>query len=633
MRLFHRILVTTGLVLGLATTLLHDTSLATAQSPTTGAIQGVITDRKTGEKLVGVTVIATSSVLQGAQTAITDDNGFYKITNLPPGEYLVTFYYLELTIERRGIIVGATKTTPVYQKLDQSRSMGEMIVIAGSAPSIDPTSTSHGITIAPGPATSTVSARKTPHNTEAYRRIDDNPFVRVDTAPLSTFSIDVDTASYSNVRRFLSNGDAPPRDAVRIEELINYFSYDYATPRSTTPFTVTTEIGPSPWNASYQVVRIGLRAKPISSAEAAPRNLVFLLDVSGSMSDANKLPLLVRSLDLLVAQLRPQDRISIVVYAGSSGLVLPTTPGDQKTTIREALAALDAGGSTNGGEGIQLAYAQARASFLEGGINRVILCTDGDFNVGVTSDGELTRLIEREREHGVFLSVLGFGDGNLKDDMMERLADRGNGNYAYIDSLDEARKVLVQQAGSTLITVAKDVKIQVELNPAAVAGYRLIGYENRLLRDQDFADDTVDAGDIGAGHAVTALYEIVPAGTDVPAARVDRLKYQRTVGPDPATRSELMTVKVRYKTPYGSASSVLSQPVAGLRPTMEQTSLDFRWALAVASYGMFLRASPHRGAMTWSQVKALASSALGTTRGPEGSQFLDLVDQAAKLVP
>jgi Ca-activated chloride channel homolog len=472
-------------------------------------------------------------------------------------------------------------------------------------------------------------------NTEAYSRIDDNEFQRSSTAPLSTFSVDVDTASYSNLRRFLREGKAAPKDAIRIEELINYFTYDYPAPKAGDPFSVTTEVGPAPWAPTHQLVRIGLKAPEIDDRQVPARNLVFLLDVSGSMDDPNKLPLLKQAMGLLIDNLRPEDKVSIAVYAGAEGMALAPTAGSDKSKIRQAVFALEPGGSTNGAAGIQLAYNMAEANLIKNGINRVILCTDGDFNVGTTSEGDLTRLIEKERERGVFLTVLGFGMGNLKDSTMEKLANRGNGNYGYIDSLMEARKLLVKEAGATLVTVAKDVKLQVEFNPALVAGYRLIGYENRMLRNEDFNDDKKDAGEIGAGHSVTALYEIVPAGVEVPAAKVDDLKYQ----PNPAkpgavgaAGGELMTVKVRYKEPNGATSKLMSQPVkASAGPVALST--DFQWATAIAGFGMMLRESPHRGALTWKQVQALAAGAIGKDVEGYRKQAVELMKLAATHRP
>ncbi|MBP9085720.1 MAG: von Willebrand factor type A domain-containing protein [Kofleriaceae bacterium] len=471
-------------------------------------------------------------------------------------------------------------------------------------------------------------------NTEDYSHIADNSFVPVASAPLSTFSADVDTASYANVRRYLRDGSMPPKDAVRIEELMNYFRYNDATPTGKDPFAVSTELAVSPWHAQYQLLRIGLRAPAIADAQVPARNLVFLLDVSGSMNDARKLPLLKQAMNLLVEQMRPQDRIAITVYAGASGVALPSTTGDRKDVIRNAVALLEAGGSTNGAAGIQLAYELAQKHFIKGGINRVILATDGDFNVGPSSEGELVRMIEAKREHGVFLTVLGFGMGNIKDGKLEKLADHGNGNYAYIDTIEEARKVLVKEAGATLVTVAKDVKLQVEFNPATVAGYRLVGYENRMLRDQDFNDDKKDAGDIGAGHTVTALYEIIPAGVAVPGAKVDALKYQtagatKTVGA--GAGQELLTVKLRYKRSTDTASQLMSRVVTtGVMP-FANASENLRWSAAVASFGMLLRGSPHVGSVGWNDVTRIASAAKGKDAEGYRREFLLMVARAIQL--
>ena len=384
-----------------------------------------------------------------------------------------------------------------------------------------------------------IRRRGEPANTEGYDPIVENPFIAATVAPRSTFSIDVDHASYSNVRRLLRSGTLPPRDAIRVEELINYFPYDLPAPTGEDPVSITTDVGVAPWNPEHKLVRVGLRGRPIDVEALPPNNLVFLIDVSGSMATPDKLPLLKSAFRLLVNELRPQDRVALVVYAGQAGLVLQPTPGDQKERILQALDTLDAGGSTAGGAGIRLAYDIAKATFMPNGNNRVILATDGDFNVGVSSDAELVQLIEERREQGTFLTVLGFGTGNVKDSKMEKLADKGNGNYAYVDDLREARKVLVTEMGATLLTVAKDVKLQIEFNPTRVASYRLIGYENRLLRDEDFKDDKKDAGDLGAGHSVTALYEIVPVGArdagDV--RRPDALRYTREAARTPPPRA------------------------------------------------------------------------------------------------
>ncbi|MBL8022026.1 MAG: VWA domain-containing protein [Leptospirales bacterium] len=465
-------------------------------------------------------------------------------------------------------------------------------------------------------------------NTEGYSRIEDNPFLDVKQNALSTFSIDVDTASYSNVRRFLNSGHLPPKDAVRIEEMINYFSYNYASPTGEHPFSVSMEKGVAPWNPEHELVLIGLQAQKVEAKDMPPRNLVFLLDVSGSMDEPNKLPLLKRSLTLLADQLNEKDHVAIVVYAGAAGLVLEPTPGNNKARIKGALEELMAGGSTNGGQGIELAYATAKKHFRKDGINRVILATDGDFNVGTTDEGSLTRLIEEKRKDGVYLTVLGFGMGNLKDSTMEKLADKGNGNYAYIDTFAEARKVLVEQAGGTLITVAKDVKIQVEFNPAQVSAYRLIGYENRLLRNEDFNDDKKDAGEIGAGHSVTALYEIVRVGKSVPTSSVDPLRYQKPGNTETAFNGELMNVKLRYKKPDSETSILLNKTLA---TEASAATENLRWASGVAMFGMVLRDSPHKGNANFASAYEQARQALGSDPNGYRSEMLRLLRQGEGL--
>jgi Ca-activated chloride channel family protein len=482
-----------------------------------------------------------------------------------------------------------------------------------------------------------VAARRAPQptefNTEAYAHNADNVAHNVVDSALSTFSIDVDTASYSNVRRFLRDRQRPPVDAVRIEELINYFRYDYPNANDATPFSVSTEIAAAPWNPRHRLVRIGLRARDIAQAQVPARNLVFLVDVSGSMQSDDKLPLLKHGLSMLVEQLRPQDHIALVAYAGASGLVLPSTSGNQRGRIMQALEALEAGGSTNGADGIELAYRVAQEGFMRGGINRVILATDGDFNVGVTSEGELTRLIEKKREGGVFLTVLGFGTGNLKDATMENLADKGNGHYAYIDSAAEAHKVLVREAGSTLVTVAKDVKLQVEWNPKQVATYRLIGYENRVLADRDFNDDKKDAGDLGAGHTVTALYEVeLAARQPMHGPEVDPLRYQADRALTPAADNpELLTVKVRYKRPDANDSALFSEVAVDHGLRIDESSDDFRWSAAVAGFGMLLRGSEARGDATLSAMRSLARTAVGNDPHGDRREFLQLMEQAAQM--
>ena len=440
-----------------------------------------------------------------------------------------------------------------------------------------------------------------PHNTEEYGRFEENPFLRPEDNPLSTFSIDVDRASYANVRRFLRDGQRPPRDAVRIEEMVNYFTYDYPEPSGADPVSVTTELAACPWNEKNRLLLIGLQTRRIDTRDLPPSNLVFLVDTSGSMQSADKLPLVKSALHLLVDQLRPEDRVSIVAYAGSAGLILKPTRGADRAVIHEAIDAFEAGGSTAGAEGIVLAYQVAKDNFLRNGNNRVILATDGDFNVGVTSDGELERLIEDKRRDGIFLTVLGFGTGNIKDSKMELLADKGNGNYSYIDTIAEARKSLVQEMGATLVTVAKDVKLQVEFNPAHVGAYRLIGYENRLLRSEDFNNDAKDAGELGAGHSVTALYEIIPPGGDIPNANVDRLKYQTRNAA--AGGADLATVKIRYKDPDGDTSRLMTQVIG--TSTQRVPSHNFQVASSVAQLGMLLRDSPHKGNATYEAIERI----------------------------
>ena len=478
------------------------------------------------------------------------------------------------------------------------------------------------------------------HNTEAYDRIVDNGFLRAADNPLSTFSIDVDTASYSNVRRFLNQNMLPPKDAVRIEEMVNYFRYDYAPPKADAPgrapFAAHVEVAGCPWAPNHRLVRIGLKGREIPRDKRPPSNLVFLVDVSGSMADENKLPLVKRGLQMLASELTENDRVSIVVYAGSSGMVLPSTPGDQKGTILGAIDALGAGGSTNGAGGITRAYEVAVQNFIKGGVNRVLLCTDGDFNVGVTDPGALTRLIEEKAATGVYLSVLGFGMGNLKDSTMEKLADKGNGNYAYVDTPAEARKVLVEQMSGTLVTIAKDVKAQVEFNPAKVESYRLIGYENRILAREDFNDDKKDAGEIGAGHTVTALYELVPADGGAPdqppanAPPVDALKYQKSATVTTGSL-ELLTVKLRYKEPDGATSKLIEFPITDGGATYAKASGDFKFAAAVAAFGMILRDSPHKGTATLPAVMELAQEGVGKDEGNYRAEFLNLVQKAKSI--
>ncbi len=468
-------------------------------------------------------------------------------------------------------------------------------------------------------------------DTERYSRIDDSSFRLATADPLSTFSIDVDTASYANVRRFLDEGRLPPADAVRIEEMVNYFHYDYPQPTGADPFSVNLETSECPWEPRHRLVRVGLGGREIARSERPPCNLVFLVDVSGSMSARNKLPLVKQSLKRLAEELGPRDTIGIVVYAGASGLVLPPVSGSDTGAISAALDRLQSGGSTNGGAGIELAYATAAEHMIEGGANRVILCTDGDFNVGTTNTGALTDLVAEKAKSGVFLTVLGFGSGNLNDAMMEDISNRGNGNYAYIDSEREAEKVLVEQAGGTLVTIAKDVKIQVEFNPERVRAWRLVGYRNRLMQHHEFNDDTKDAGEIGAGHQVTALYEIVPPSVDMGAAApdVDALKYQRA--PETTGSGELLTVKLRYKEPDGDVSRLVTRTVTDSDSTLENCSDDFVFAASVAGLGLLLRQSEDAGLLTPDTLRRLASSAKGADPKSRRAEFVALIDRYAEV--
>ena len=465
------------------------------------------------------------------------------------------------------------------------------------------------------------------YNTEGYDRVTENPFLEVLKNPLSTFSIDVDTASYTNVRRFVNNGKLPPADSVRIEEMVNYFAYDYPQPKKGEPFSFTTELTDAPWQPGNRLLLIGLQGLTVPTDKLPLANLVFLIDVSGSMTDENKLPLLIKSFKLLVGQLRPQDRVAIVVYAGQAGLVLPSTSGDEKHKILASLESLQAGGSTAGGAGIQLAYKVAKENFIKGGNNRVILATDGDFNVGASSDAEMERLIEEKRNDGIFLSVLGYGMGNYKDAKMQKLADKGNGNYAYIDTLLEAKKVLVSQFGGTMLTIAKDVKMQVEFNPAKVKSYRLIGYEKRMLRAEDFADDKKDAGELGSGHTVTALYEIVPVTGEADVKQ--ELTYQDVRVKDSAKKSpELATIRFRYKKPDGDVSKELVQKIPATAVSIGKASENLRFAAAVAEWGMLLRKSEYKGKANYAQVLEMARKAKGTDDLGYRAEFIRLVEMA-----
>jgi Ca-activated chloride channel family protein len=584
-----------------------------------------------------ITQAATNTGIQAANVRIsaanvsvgTDADGVYRIV------LAESFRSKEVTLDVRAIGFKPTSrtiklerdsTTADFQLAVDVNRLSEVTV---TGVGYGPIATSLGFTVAGSAAAAQyLPGRYNPvDNTESYDRIVDNPFLGARDNPLSTFSVDVDRASYSNVRRFVAEGQRPPKDAVRIEELVNYFTYEYPDPDDRHPFSVTTEVARTPWHKDHLLVRVGLQARRLSPAALPPSNLVFLIDVSGSMNDPAKLPLVKESMKLLVRQLREQDRVAMVVYAGAAGIVLPSTSGDRKEDIVAALDRLQAGGSTAGGAGIRLAYDVARQHHMPNGNNRVILATDGDFNVGASSDAEMERLIEEKREQGTFLSVLGFGMGNYKDSKMEKLADKGNGNYAYIDDIIEARKVLVDEMAGTLLTLAKDVKLQVEFNPQRVASYRLIGYENRMLRKEDFDDDKKDAGEIGAGHSVTALYEVVPKGSRSEASAAEPLRYQTASQTIPSRDhgNELMYVKLRYKLPDASTSRWLDHVIASSRPG--NGSEDLRFAASVAAFGMILRDSEYRGSATLDDVITLARGALGEDAGGYRKDFLKLVEQ------
>jgi len=607
----------------------------------TGRIRGRVIDAYTQQPVAGATVVV-ESVQLGTRTG---SDGAYTISGVPAGVHTVRVESNGRVPARQQVTVAAGKTTTADFQLARH---GESPPAARDAARPDRTQPAEelksnegrsGQLFSPPPGKldrgaacySPQMAWPSP-GFESYDTIDENGWFSTRDKPLSTFSVDVDAASYGNVRRFITQGQLPPVDAVRIEELINYFDYDYPDPRGRHPFSITTEVAECPWNPENRLVHIGLQGERVVVEELPPGNLVFLIDVSGSMNQPDKLPLLKSSFRMFVDQLRPQDRVAIVVYAGAAGLVLPSTSGCHRERILRAIDCLEAGGSTAGGAGIRLAYRVAEENFLEDGNNRVILATDGDFNVGASSDGDMVRLIEEKRQSGVFLTVLGFGEGNLKDSKMEKIADKGNGHYAYIDNIIEAKKVLINEMGATLLTIARDVKLQVEFNPARVTSYRLIGYENRVLRDRDFDDDTKDAGEIGAGHSVTALYEIALADRD--DERSGRpLKYSDVLVRDGARRSaELLTVSFRYKQPAESESRLLSHVVKDRTTRFADASDDFRFSAAVAEYGMILRDSPEKGDATLAQVIAIARSARGEDLHGYRAEFVSLAEMTELLM-
>lgn len=592
-------------------------------------ITGKVTGTDDGQALPRVTVLLKGTTIG----TLTDADGNYTLS-IPDEKGTLVFRYLGYATQE--IQIGKSIVINVKLKPDATE-LGEVVVvgygsqekknITGAATGFD----SRRMMSSPAPS-NTGWYDADDHSNESYAEISENGFHAPWKNPFSTFSIDVDAASYSNMRRFINRGQLPPKDAVKIEELINYFGYDYEAPRGKHPFAVNHEVSVSPWNPKHQLVHIGLQGERIETDNLPAANLVFLLDVSGSMNASDKLPLLKKSLKLLVNEMRPEDKVAIVVYAGAAGEVLPSTSGKEKDKILTALENLSAGGSTAGGAGIKLAYKIAKKNFIKNGNNRIILATDGDFNVGASSDKAMEDLIEEKRDEGVFLTVLGFGTGNYKDSKMETLADKGNGNHAYIDNILEAKKVLVNEFGGTLFTIAKDVKIQVEFNPATVQAYRLIGYENRKLNDEDFNNDKKDAGELGAGHTVTALYEIIPVGVKSDFKPLDDLKYQKT---EPrkvsGNTTELMTVKLRYKKPDGDKSILLEQVIKKESVSLTKSSQNLKWSAAVAGFGMLLRDSDFKGELNYKDVIALARSAKGADDQGYRSELIKLMETAELL--
>jgi len=584
-------------------------------------ITGKVSD-ETGNPLVGVSVS-----IKGTTTGtITDVKGSYQISVADNDKILIFSFAGYITAEEP---ISGKNVINVGMK-SEAIMMDEMVVTGYGAKKEKAAMNAPSASVAYDRAS--FQRYNNNFNTEGYAAVAENGFKNVKNNPLSTFSIDVDNASYSNIRRFINSGSLPPADAVRIEEMINYFKYNYPEPNGVHPFSVYTELAVCPWNRNHTLLQVGLRGKSIDKSSLPPSNLVFLIDVSGSMDDPNKLPLLKSAFGLLVNELRAQDHVAIVVYAGAAGLVLESTPGNRKEVIMSAIDNLEAGGSTAGGEGLKLAYKEAQKNFVKGGNNRIILATDGDFNVGESSNGGMERLVEEKREQGVFITVLGFGMGNYKDDKMELIADKGNGNYAYIDNLQEARKVLVREFGGTLFTIAKDVKFQLEFNPSMVESYRLIGYENRLLNDEDFNNDTKDAGEMGSGHMVTALYEIVPNGSGERLPSIDPLKYQSPkVSHNENYSDELLTIKVRYKKPDGNTSMLLEKPVKSTTDDIDEASENLRFAAAVAEFGMILRESEFKGSSSLESAAKMAKSARGEDEDGYRSELVRLIETVKSM--
>jgi Ca-activated chloride channel homolog len=606
-------------------------------------IYGQITNSGNGEK-IPYAIVSLHKQKEQVATSSSDADGNYCFKNIKPGTYrlvtscvgypgkttsAVTFkgQKLRVDIQLNGDQTRLNEVEIISTPADHKKELGK-----GKSVKYHEEETSYGRphyeTLAVQSTHDSYYVKQEEYNTENYNKIDDNEFKEARKNPLSTFSIDVDKASYSNVRRFITGGQLPPADAVRVEEMVNYFSYNYPQPKNEKPFSITTAYMNCPWNSKHNLIHIGIQGVEVKTENMPANNIVFLVDVSGSMMVTNKLPLLKSGLRLLVDQMRPQDKIALVVYAGAAGVVLPSTTGSEKEKIIEALDNLQAGGSTAGGAGILLAYKTAKENFLKDGNNRIVLATDGDFNVGVSSDGDLIRLVEKEREDGVFLTVLGFGTGNYKDSKMEQLADKGNGNYAYIDNILEAKKTLVKEMGGTLLTIAKDVKIQVEFNPQKVKAYRLVGYENRLLNNEDFNDDKKDAGELGSGHTVTAMYEIIPADSDELLASVDSLKYQKIMPVAKHAGNEVMTIKFRYKDPKESTSKLITEILLDKKSSGSAVTEDARFSACVASFGMLLRDSKFRGETSYKNIIATARAAKGKDEDGYRAEFIRLVEMA-----
>ena len=609
-------------------------------SAKTGYIGGSVTDATTGAPLQGANIVVDIINLGAA----ADIKGQYLIQNVPEGKYeliAMMMGYTKVRVTR--VTVHKNDTTWVHIQMNASTINADEVVtvmadkvgrkqedaddlfggIRGGM--MKPSVLATGVSVHP------MREAGPDWNTEEYNKIDESGFLEVLSHPMSTFAADVDAASYANARRFIMRDQLPYKDADRSEEFINYFNYDYPEPEGSHPLSINIEYGACPWNQEHRLVHIGLQGKKLKRDETKPSNLVFLLDVSGSMNTPKKLPLLQKAFNLLVDQLNDRDRVAIVVYAGAAGEVLKSTPGSEKQKIKDAVNRLNAGGSTAGGAGIELAYNIAEKNRIRNGNNRVILATDGDFNVGISSTSELTRFIEKKRDKGIFLTVLGFGMGNYKDHRLQELADRGNGNHAYIDNIMEAKKVLVHEITATLYTIAKDVKIQVEFNPAKIHAYRLIGYENRELEDKDFKDDTKDAGEIGAGHSVTALYEIVPADSKK-KTEPSELKYQTTQIKDVAFKTdEVLTVRIRYKKPDGNKSIEFNKTWTAEPAEAARLSDNFRFSAAVAEFAMLLRDSEFKADASLEQVKKLAQSALGQDPHAYRAEFLTLVNRVEML--